>query len=61
MTSSPPAHAFFGLLVAFVTCCQPSLADQPNIVLIMADDMGFSDTSPFWWRDQHAQPRAVGR
>ena len=39
--------------IVFVSCLSAlaaarfSLANQPNIVLIMADDMGYSDTSPF--------------
>ena len=37
------------LLVLATVCCfvGPVQADPPNIVLIMADDMGFADTSPF--------------
>lgn len=35
---------FFPLVLALISSCVPCLAERPNFLVIVADDMGFSDT-----------------
>jgi arylsulfatase A-like enzyme len=42
-------QCFFSLLLVITSVCQSSMAQatRPNIVLILADDLGFSDIAPY--------------
>ena len=35
------------VLLILLVSCQPDIDDRPNIVIIMADDMGYSDIGPY--------------
>ena len=46
-TLTKTAFTASALIVTALCFCHQALADQPNIVLILADDLGFSDIAPY--------------